>query len=71
VAELVGWRFVAAVEAANQRPLTILESLALLALATPSLNPDVAGLAQDIASPPPAEPEPATPKKRRGFFRRG
>ena len=81
VASLVGWRFMTAVQAANQRPVTILESLALLALATPELDEAVAGLARDIVNPPPADQsartgqsaaaaEPASPPKRRGLFRR-
>jgi tetratricopeptide (TPR) repeat protein len=72
VANLIGWRLVAALQAANERPVTILESLSLLALATPGLNPDVADLARDILNP--HEPEPQAeepPKKRRGLFRRG
>jgi tetratricopeptide (TPR) repeat protein len=48
VADLVGWRFLAAVEAAGKRPVTIIESLTMLALATPGLNPDVRGLAQNL-----------------------
>ena len=68
VAALVGWRFMSAVQAANQRPVTILESLALLALATPDLDEAVADLARDIVNPPAVEP--AAPRKRRGLFRR-
>jgi len=72
VANLIGWRLVAALQAANDRPVTILESLALLALATPALNPDVADLARDILNPQEREPQAEEPpKKRRGLFRRG
>jgi tetratricopeptide (TPR) repeat protein len=69
VAELVGWRFMAAVGAAQQRPVTILESLARLALATPAMNPAVTDLARDVVDPPAEVPQAET-KKRRGWFRR-
>ncbi|MFI6481814.1 tetratricopeptide repeat protein [Nonomuraea sp. NPDC050663] len=45
VAALVGWRFLAAVQASRTRPVTILESLSHLALATPDLEPGVRSLA--------------------------
>ncbi|MFC9689767.1 tetratricopeptide repeat protein [Kribbella sp. NPDC056951] len=76
VAELVGWRFMAAVEAARERPLTILESLAQLVLATPAMNSSAASLARDVLNLQTEAPEPApapapAAKKRRGWFRRG
>jgi len=64
VAELVGWRFMALFEAAQQRPVTILDSVARLVLATPAVNPDVAGLAQDVLNP--AEEDDAAPEPRLG-----
>ncbi|MEV5964776.1 tetratricopeptide repeat protein [Kribbella sp. NPDC051952] len=72
VADLVGWRFMSAAEAAKARPVTILESLALLALATPALNTAVADLARDIVNLPAVDPEPAPApeRKKRGLFRR-
>ena len=73
VAELMGWRLLAAVEAQRERPVTILGSLATVTLATPGLNPEVAGLARDILSADdsaPEEPPVEPPKKRKGFFRR-
>ncbi|GAA4591034.1 hypothetical protein GCM10023194_49280 [Planotetraspora phitsanulokensis] len=51
VAEVVGWRFIAAMEASRTRPVTILESLALLTLATPDMNPDVSALASRVLTP--------------------
>jgi len=72
VAELMGWRLLAAVEAQRQRPVTILGSLASVTLATPGLNPEVAGLARDIltADDAPEQAPAEPPKKRRGLFRR-
>jgi tetratricopeptide (TPR) repeat protein len=67
VAELVGWRFVAAVEAARQRPVTILQSLATIARITAGIDGSVAGLADGILNPP---PQPPDPPRRRGLFRR-
>ncbi|MQY09094.1 tetratricopeptide repeat protein [Actinomadura macrotermitis] len=48
VAELVGWRFLAAVRAAQSRAVTVLESLALLVRATPGMNADLLGLAAEV-----------------------
>ncbi len=67
VALLVGWRFIAAVEA--QRPVTIFESLASLVLATPDMDPSVRSLAVRALSP--ESEEKPEPKRRRGLFRRG
>ncbi|GIH67292.1 tetratricopeptide repeat protein [Microbispora siamensis] len=47
VAELVAWRYLAAVEASKTRPVTILGSLAALVLATPGMHPDVRALATE------------------------
>jgi len=47
VAELVAWRYLAAVEASRTRPVTILGSLAALVTATPGVHPDVRALAAD------------------------
>jgi tetratricopeptide (TPR) repeat protein len=46
VAELVSWRYMAAVKAAATRPVTLLDSLRHLVLATPDLHPDVRSLAE-------------------------
>lgn len=50
VAELVAWRLVAAGRAAQTRAVTILGSLAALALATPDLDPRIRDLAADLAT---------------------
>lgn len=68
VAELVGWRFVAAAEAARQRPVTILESLATITRITAGIDASVSDLARGILEPPAEAPEPAP--RRRGLFRR-
>jgi tetratricopeptide (TPR) repeat protein len=68
VAELVGWRFLAAVEAGNQRPVTILGSLATITAITPGIDASIAGLARRVLSP--AEDPPDPPKRRRLFRRR-
>ena len=65
VAELVGWRFLAAVEAANQRPVTILDSLATITRITAGIDSSVAGLADKVLDPPAEQP-----KRRRGLIRR-
>ncbi|MCW2915331.1 MAG: repeat-containing protein, partial [Actinomycetia bacterium] len=62
IADLVGWRFMAAMQANQSRAVTIMDSLALLVLATPDMNPDVRGLARDMLAPPPdEEAQSATP----------
>jgi len=67
VAELMGWRLLAAVEAQRERPVTIVGSLATVTLATPGLNPDVAGLARDILTADDDAPDeqPAGPSAER------
>ncbi|NUT36040.1 MAG: tetratricopeptide repeat protein [Hamadaea sp.] len=78
VRDLVGRRFLTAVEASRQRPVTNLSSFAWLALITPEMVPEVAALARDViaddeadeeepADPPPAEAAPeANPVPRQG-----
>ncbi|MGI8332889.1 tetratricopeptide repeat protein [Actinomadura scrupuli] len=61
VGSLVGWRFMAALQANQTRAVTIMDSLALLVLATPAMNPDVRGLARDMLAPPEDEPQGGTP----------
>lgn len=58
VAELVTWRFIAAVEAARSRAVTVLESLAFLVRAAPGVHPDVRSLADDVLAPPDAAAAP-------------
>lgn len=65
IAETVGSRFVTAVEASQGRAVTILDSLAALALITPEMLPGVRSLAEDVladdAAPPPvSSPAPAS-----------
>ncbi|GII96000.1 tetratricopeptide repeat protein [Sinosporangium siamense] len=50
VAGLVGWRFMAAFDAAGSRPVTILPNLALLVRVTPDVVPDVLNLASVVLS---------------------
>jgi hypothetical protein len=50
VRELVGSRFRAAAWAAERRPVTIMPSLAALALATPALDPELRDLARKVAA---------------------
>ncbi|GAA4097996.1 tetratricopeptide repeat protein [Actinomadura miaoliensis] len=52
VAELVAWRFMAAIQASQSRPVTVLESLAFLVRATPDVHPEVRSLADDVVAPP-------------------
>ncbi|WP_277949938.1 tetratricopeptide repeat protein [Bailinhaonella thermotolerans] len=66
VAELVGWRFMAAAEAATTRPVTILDSLRALVLATPDMHPDLRRLAAPAPAPPPERPR----SRWRRLFRR-
>ncbi|SDH28945.1 hypothetical protein SAMN05421505_113176 [Sinosporangium album] len=56
VAELVGWRYLAAVEAGGKRPVTILDSLGRLVLVTPDVHPDVRSLAERWLSDDDADP---------------
>jgi tetratricopeptide (TPR) repeat protein len=69
IKDLVGWRFMAAIQASQTRAVTIMESLALLALTTPDMNPDVRALARDTLAPLPddeaqsASPPATTPPK--------
>ncbi|GII58388.1 hypothetical protein Pth03_67770 [Planotetraspora thailandica] len=75
VAELVGWRFIAAMQANKTRAVTILDSLALLTLATPDMNPDVRALASDVLTPPSTGQaadagEPGAPEPKRRWWRR-
>ncbi|GAA3159001.1 hypothetical protein GCM10010466_57240 [Planomonospora alba] len=55
VAELVAWRYLAAVEAARSRPVTILDSLRGLVLVTPGMHPEVRRLAAESAEEEPEE----------------
>jgi len=55
VRELVGRRFLDAVEATQHRPVTILTSLAELVLIVPGMVPDVVALAQQIVAAAEAE----------------
>ena len=76
VVELVGFRFLDAVTTGQSRVVTIRESLAHLALATPGAHPDVAALAREVlaAAAAPASAQAAAPapaKRRRRWFRRG
>jgi hypothetical protein len=48
IAGLVAGRFLAAVEAAGTRPVTILDSLAHLVLATPEAGDEVRSLAREV-----------------------
>lgn len=64
-ADLVGWRFIAAVEATNQRPVTILDSLATITRITAGIDNSVAGLADKVLNPPAEQPT-----RRRRLFRR-
>ena len=48
VAEVVGWRFVAAVDAYCRRPVSIVPSLATLVLTTPAMSESVRSLADDV-----------------------
>lgn len=52
IAELVAWRFLAALEAERTRPVTILDSLAHLVLATPGVHADIASLAREALTRP-------------------
>ncbi|GAA3454396.1 tetratricopeptide repeat protein [Dactylosporangium matsuzakiense] len=77
VREAVGRRFVAAMQQSRHRVVTIRESLATLALATPDMIPEVATLARDLLSradepeaPRRAPAPPQPPRKRRWFGRR-
>lgn len=86
VADLVGWRLVSAAQALRTRPVTIVESLALLILAAPAMDSSLTGLARDLvdapSDEPPSgtsdsqpsatgeEPQPDSQPKRRGLFRR-
>ena len=75
VRDVVGRRFVAAVQASQGRAVTILDALAELVLMTPAMVPAVTALAHDVLSPPRPvlEPEPPAeppPRPRRRWFRR-
>jgi hypothetical protein len=48
VAGIVGYRFLDAMRASQQREVTIAASLASLVLVTPAMNPDVARLARGV-----------------------
>lgn len=54
VAELVAWRFMAALQATRGRAVTILESLGMLVRATPEMHPDVRALAEEVLDRPAA-----------------
>ena len=55
IAELVSWRFLAGMEAAQTRAVTILDSMALMVLATPGTQADIRDLARTVLAPPEAE----------------
>ncbi|WP_017594941.1 tetratricopeptide repeat protein [Nocardiopsis potens] len=50
VAELVSWRFLAAAEAARERPVTVLGSLARLVQAAPEASAEILRLAEEVLS---------------------
>ncbi|GAA2518080.1 tetratricopeptide repeat protein [Winogradskya humida] len=69
VRETVGTRFVRAVEASQERVVTILDSLATLALITPEMIPAVTSLASDVLGAPAAAPATSSSKKKRSWLR--